>query len=258
LRNELVTRNVADIAEGPNIPAPERREWTGGDVTAVLEAVEGTEEQGPVAVALLAGLRLAEALGLRWGDVVLDRRTIHVRHTLQRLNGGFVAGEPKSATSRRGVPMGDRLHRIIEVVREREIVKRRELGIGAITNDTLAFITEFAEPIDPTSLTKRLGKRLKAAGLERRTFHDLRHGFGSALAASGKDTFVISRLMGHSGIAVTGEIRVVSRAACRQVAVPGSRTAWPGAAPASPPSGRSVTHSECHLYCRDGRARGVR
>lgn len=44
---------------------------------------------------------------------------------------------------------------------------------------------------------------MQAAGLEDLTFHDLRHAFGTQLAASGADVVKIKELMGHASITTT-------------------------------------------------------
>jgi len=207
---DLVTRNVAQLARPPKAPAPERKDWTAADVDAVLEAVAGTSEEAPVAVSLLAGLRQGEVLGLRWADIHLAGRSLQVRQALQRqaVEPGsrrreFVAVEPKSRTSRRRVPLNDRLSAILEGRRARETAKRSALGLEPLQADEYAFTAPDCRPIEGTALTKRFEKRLAATGLPARSWHDLRHGFASRLADSGVDLLVISRLLGHSGVGIT-------------------------------------------------------
>jgi integrase len=205
---DLVTRNVAQLARPPKVPAPERKDWTAADVEAVLAAVAGTDEEAPVAVSLLAGLR--EVLGLRWEDIDLAGHCLQVRQALQRqaVEPGsrrreFVAVEPKSRTSRRRVPLNDRLSAILTAHRAREAVKRSALGVAPVETSDYAFTAPDCRPIEGTALTKRFEKRLGAAGLPARTWHDLRHGFASRLADVGVDLLVISRLLGHSGVGIT-------------------------------------------------------
>lgn len=207
---DLVTRNVAQLARPPKVPAPERKDWTAADVEAVLAAVAGTDEQAPVAVSLLAGLRQGEVLGLRWADIDLTGHSLQVRQALQRqaVEPGsrrreFVAVEPKSRTSRRRVPLNDRLSAILTTHRIREATKRVDLGVDPLGADDYAFTAPDCRPIEGTALTKRFERRLADAGLPARSWHDLRHGFASRLADAGVDLLVISRLLGHSGVGIT-------------------------------------------------------
>jgi integrase len=56
--------------------------------------------------ALLQGMRQGECLGLRWEDVDLENRRIHVEQELYRVTGqGLVEDDPKSRTSKRPIPM---------------------------------------------------------------------------------------------------------------------------------------------------------
>jgi integrase len=56
--------------------------------------VDGHPLQGFVAVAFGCGLRLGEALGLKWQDVDLDAATRRVRFALQRSSGDIIARRP--------------------------------------------------------------------------------------------------------------------------------------------------------------------
>ena len=206
----LVTRNVAQLARPPKIPATERRDWTAADVAGVLAAVTGTAEEAPVAVSLLAGLRQGEVLGLRGGDIDLEGHSLQGRRALQRLPSQdgrrrrtIVDVEPKSRTSRRRVPLNDRLAAILAAHRQREEAKRAALGIEPVGDGHRVFTGASCQPIEGTALTKRLAGHLRAAGLPVRTWHDLRHVFASRLADSGVDLLVISRLLGHSGVGIT-------------------------------------------------------
>lgn len=210
MATDLVTRNAAQLARPPKVPAPDRKDWTAADVEAVLAAVADTDEEAPVAVSLLAGLRQGEVLGLRWADIDLAGHSLQVRQALQRQavepgsrRRDFVAVEPKSRTSRRRVPLNDRLDTILMAHRAREAAKRSVLGLAPLQAGEYAFTATDCRPIEGTALTKRFEKRLGDAGLPARTWHDLRHGFASRLADSGVDLLVISRLLGHSGVGIT-------------------------------------------------------
>jgi len=56
-------------------------------------------------VALAIGLRLGEALGVRWEDADFEKRTLTVQQALQRVDGKLEFVEPKSEKSRRTVPL---------------------------------------------------------------------------------------------------------------------------------------------------------
>jgi integrase len=92
---------------------------------------------------------------------------------------------------------------ILAAHRGREEAKRVLLGVEPLAPDDYAFTSLDCRPPEGTSLTVRLEKRLAAAGLPPRTWHDLRHGFASRHADAGADLLVVSRLLGHSGVGIT-------------------------------------------------------
>jgi integrase len=66
-------------------------------------------------------MRRGELLGLRWSDVDLDQRVLHVRHTAQRVYGhGMVFGLPRSARSRRDIPLPAVTVGVLEQHRKRQ------------------------------------------------------------------------------------------------------------------------------------------
>ena len=106
-RRGLVTQNAAQqvkietrkrdkrkLAVGRGIP-------TKAEVTAILSAAAGRWR--PLLItAVFTGMRSSELRGLRWEDVDLDQRVIHVR---QRADQWGVIGSPKSEAGHRTIPM---------------------------------------------------------------------------------------------------------------------------------------------------------
>ena len=128
-----------------------------------------------------------------------------MRHSVIRQGGRSVLVEPKSATSRRSLPISDRLAAILADHRGREEAKRAALGIDPVTPSDPVFTNEFAEPLEPSSMTRRFQRLLAAAGLVPCGFHELRHAFGSILVNAGAELVTVSRLLGHSGIGITAD-----------------------------------------------------
>jgi len=63
-----------------------------------------------------SGLRRGEALALRWADVNLTKGTLRVRGTLSRIDGELTITEPKTAKSRRFVPISEPAERLLRRV----------------------------------------------------------------------------------------------------------------------------------------------
>ena len=54
-------------------------------------------------------LRRGEMLGLKWEDVDLDRRLLHVRRQRIRVDGQILETKPKTEASIREIPLADTL-----------------------------------------------------------------------------------------------------------------------------------------------------
>jgi integrase len=118
----LVSRNVAALAEGPRVPEYEPRYLTIPEARRFLEAASTDRLSALYSTALALGLRQGEALGLRWQDVDLDARTLHVDHTLQRVRGaGLQLLEPKTKRSRRTLTLPDAVVRALRAHRARQL-----------------------------------------------------------------------------------------------------------------------------------------
>lgn len=76
---------------------------------------------------------------------------------------------------------------------------------SAIENENdLVFCNQEGNPIDPDNMIKReFNPSLKAAGLKRIRFHDLRHTFATLLIHQGENIKFIQNQMGHASIQTT-------------------------------------------------------
>jgi integrase len=98
LSNTIPTELVAV----PRAPYREMRALNAGQLERLF-ASSRDSRWNPLWVVLgTVGLRIGEALGLKWSDVDLASGRLQVRRALQRQRGrGLVFVEPKSVTSRR-------------------------------------------------------------------------------------------------------------------------------------------------------------
>jgi len=145
-----------------------------------------------VAVLVGTGMRLDEALHLMWTDIDLQHRVIHV-HRGRR-------GAPKSGRLRH-VPIFDS---VLRVLREMKLAKGKNtlLWPGAK-------LDKFDEqlPRNKTSVFRPFKAAVIRAGLPKKLrLHDLRHTFAGLFLASGGDIFKLSKILGHSSVAITQQV----------------------------------------------------
>jgi integrase len=109
-------------------------------------------------------------LALRWLDVDRQAKRIRVRRNYVR---GYM-GTPKSRSGERSVPLSTRV--------DAELTHLRRCS-GFRADEDLVFANP-AQRSPARSLLRRFKKALKAAGVRAVPFHDLRHMFGTRMAAS--------------------------------------------------------------------------
>src|SRR5215470_6409001 len=97
MREELVMRNVARLAE---LPAWERQAimpWTAAEARAFLDAAKDDPLYPAFVLLLVYGLRRGEVLGLRWRDIDEDDGEIRIRQQIQRVSGELRLGPIKTS-----------------------------------------------------------------------------------------------------------------------------------------------------------------
>ena len=160
------------------------------EVEAVLREIPN-DPLGPTdrilyLTAAMSGLRQGELVALRWRDVDWPAAKIRVRR--KRYRGDY--GKPKSRRGSRAVPLADR------VARELELHFQRAVYQG---DDDLVFChPEIGNPYDTSKMRKRFDEAVGSAGARSDIrFHDLRHTFGTRMAAAGVPLRTLQEWMGH-------------------------------------------------------------
>ncbi len=202
VREGLVSRNAAADARAPYVP---HREITYLEVPDLLQLLDATaeDELGPLyAVAATTGLRLGELLGLSWRDV--RGGTLTVRRSLAlATRGSWKLAEPKSARSRRTIPLPARAREALATQEARQAASKAAAGAAWQDRDGLVFTDAVGRPWRPDRVSAAFGRACATAGGPRVRLHDLRHTAATLLLAEGTPLAVISDLLGHSGIAIT-------------------------------------------------------
>lgn len=146
--------------------------------------------------AAMTGLREGELCALRWRDVDWKAAKIRVRRN-------YVLGEmttPKSRRSQRAVPMSDVVAGELD---------RLFKASSRQADDDLVFVDPckrgtLNEPIlSGAAILRRYKRALKAAKLDDGRFHDLRHTYGTEMAAAGVKMTTLQAWMGHASLTTT-------------------------------------------------------
>ena len=134
--------------------------------------------------ALRTGMRMGELVGLEWGDVDFVIGELHINKSYS--HGHLTT--PKSGRSRR-VPMTPELIRALKAHRH--------------VNGELVFPWSDGSYLPNNRIKHPFWTCIKAAGVKKIRFHDLRHTFASQLVMKGAPMRVVQELLGHSTLQMT-------------------------------------------------------
>ncbi|WP_375205391.1 tyrosine recombinase XerC [Hyphococcus sp.] len=135
-----------------------------------------------------AGLRISEALSLRWSDTPLGE-TLRIK----------------------GKGAKTRLVPVVPAAREAVAAYQELCPYGGEADDPLFYSTR-GKPLSATLAQRTMAKLRAALGLpDSATPHALRHGFATHLLSAGGDLRAIQELLGHSSLAATQRYTKIDR-----------------------------------------------
>jgi len=170
----------------------ERRSLNREELTRLLEEIP-PDYQALFSLLASTGLRISEAIGLRWCDLDLDASPPHLRVRRAIVKG--VVGAPKSRYGARTIPLTDDLARQL-----------REMWPSDGDTEDLVFQNHCGRPIEPHTLRKCvLAPAAARAGVPGIGLHTLRHTCASLLIERGTSPLRLQRWMGHHAAAYTLE-----------------------------------------------------
>jgi integrase len=175
MRWDLIARNPCELVD---VPRKEHKEIAPIDVGGIMRLLDSAKEGRFYAIfvlAIVAGLREGELLGLPWADIDWQASAVTVRRQLVRDSKGLRLTEVKTAKGRRTVTLPQVAIQALRAHRAQQNAER--LALGEIwTDNDLVFPTEIGTPFERQNFIRQTFKPLlKKAGMADMRFHDLRH-----------------------------------------------------------------------------------
>lgn len=176
-----------------NLPRVPKEEFSFLETQQMLQAIQAARipERYLFATLGMSGLRLGEALALRWKDVDFKGCCIKVNRAWS-YHGGF--SEPKTPTSRRAVPLVDSLSNLLGELYH---------FAGRPDPEELLFSVNGETPLDPSNVRRRFDEALRLAELPEVTIHSLRHSYASLMLAKGASIKALQHALGHASATMT-------------------------------------------------------
>ncbi|MHB8140541.1 MAG: tyrosine-type recombinase/integrase [Vulcanimicrobiaceae bacterium] len=198
---EIAARNPVTSVEAPRHEKKAMQFLDAGQVRTLLDAAAGDRLEALAVVLVTAGLRIGEALALRWCDLDVQKRTLRIERSAQEAAGAIAFVAPKTKAGRRMIALGALA---IDALKRRYADARRE---GYDAPGDLIFGTGIGTPYRQTNLHRRWWHPLlQKAGLPKIRLHDLRHTAASLSLAAGTDARTVSDRLGHADASLTQRV----------------------------------------------------
>ncbi|MCY4580316.1 MAG: site-specific integrase [Chloroflexi bacterium] len=202
---ELLDRNPTQRVRTPKPKPSPARTLSTGEVRRLLAGARQTPYHVPIHLALYAGLRRGEILGLRWQDVDMDANTLSIHQTLMHVRGqGYIWGEPKSEGSRRTIAVSPATILLLRSHRERMEAEYAARGITAVLEQVCALPN--GRLMKPDALSRACRRIACQCDIQGMRLHDLRHTHASLLLSEGTPIHIVQARLGHQSITTTVDI----------------------------------------------------
>lgn len=205
---DILPRNVATLVQLPKKIQKEMDVLSKDESILFLQTLEGERFEMLFSFALASGMRCQEYLGLQWKDINFEQGTATVQRAVvwHRTGGGWHFGRPKTAKSRRTIPLPSSVMQELRRHRLRQNEERLKLGACWHQND-LVFASEIGTPLNPPNVTRHFKRILKKANIRTSIrLYDLRHTTATLLLQAGINPKIVSERLGHSTIILTLDV----------------------------------------------------
>ena len=162
---------------------------------------------GAIDLILNTGLRMGEALALRWSDINFEKKTLSVTKNLITVKNRDKTGsqfkmiiqeKPKTEKSKRILPLNQAA---LDALEDLKTAPGYKAG-GFIIH------TKSGTPVSPRTFEQMLELMCRNAGIRKIGVHALRHTYATRLFEKRVDIKVISELLGHSSTEITYKIYI--------------------------------------------------
>ena len=142
-----------------------------------------------ILLCLYSGLRIGELIALQWSDIDFEKGILTVSKSCHDGKTRLIIDEPKTATSRRMIPLPKQLLPILRSVKKR--------------SDSSSVVSANGSAVSVRSYQRSFELLLKKLKIPHKGFHSLRHTFATRAIECGMDVKTLSEILGHKNPTVT-------------------------------------------------------
>ena len=147
------------------------------------------DKQYGIILCLYSGLRIGELIALKWSDIDFAKGILTVSKSCHDGKNGLIIDEPKTATSRRVIPLPKQLLPILKSIKKK--------------SDSSFVVSANGKPVSVRSYQRSFELLLKRLNIPHKGFHSLRHTFATRALECGMDVKTLSEILGYKNPTVT-------------------------------------------------------
>lgn len=142
-----------------------------------------------ILLCLYSGLRIGELIALQWSDLDFVKGILTVSKSCHDGQDGLIIDEPKTANSRRLIPLPKQLLPILKGIKKK--------------SSSPFVVSANGSSVSVRSYQRSFELLLKRLNIPHKGFHSLRHTFATRALECGMDVKTLSEILGHKNPTVT-------------------------------------------------------
>lgn len=142
-----------------------------------------------IILCLYSGLRIGELIALEWHDIDFTKGILTVSKSCHDGKNGLIIDEPKTANSRRVIPLPKQLLPMLKGIKKK--------------SDSPFVVSSNGKAVSVRSYQRSFELLLKRLNIAHKGFHSLRHTFATRAIECGMDVKTLSEILGHKNPTVT-------------------------------------------------------
>ena len=199
IKPPLLLYNPCKSVEPPSVEScsyviPEKE-----NIETLLDALKQSRLFYAIIFCAMMGTRRGEALGLFWGDIDFEEKTVFIRRALVYNNKKKIVeiGKLKTKQAERFLPLDDGLIDMLKTwKKEQQLNRMRNADVYKVSD--FVFTDEIGNFINPQRLSDNVKSAAKKASMAGLRLHDLRHICATYMLDAGISPRTVSEFLGHS------------------------------------------------------------
>ncbi|MFP3892753.1 tyrosine-type recombinase/integrase [Exiguobacterium indicum] len=195
----------AGLAQDRRRAVKNHQVWSQEECERFIETHENELRALPIILILHTGMRIGEAVTLRWSDIDFEGRTLLIKRSIADHNRSAYQNEkaPKNGHSRL-VALSDAA--IDYLKNMKRVQAAHQLKQEYRNEEEYVCLNTLGKPFSSTIVHRSFNWLTELAGVPRIRIHDLRHTHATLLLEQGVHPKVVQERLGHASYAITMDL----------------------------------------------------